>query len=222
MENLSSEQTQFEFLAIPQIQKNFAELNIELLRGKTILADSIGLYGLLEEYKDEFENYYLRLYGLELKKRVHDSMGYFYLDFVESSKGRLSSSSNLYHELDPRHTIVGFIIANLYLSTYFNAEKKFSWEELKYEVENGELKDAYQNLFFKEKRSEYSTKEWSEVKKEINTVLNFFDRMRIIEKEETEGEINFIILPSIYRFIELYKNEIENAKTFLADKSISE
>jgi hypothetical protein len=125
-------------------------------------------------------------------------------------------------ELDAKTTIVGFVLANLYYTNYFSYDKKFRWEDIRYEIEHGEHKDAYQNLFFNEIRAEYSDKEWDNVKKQFNSVINFFGRIGLVEKDDFDEDMQFTILATIHHFIELYKSEIENVDEFLKEMKLSE
>lgn len=214
MENNDNTQSSFGFLAEVQVQKHFAELNIELLRGKHIMASSPALFALLDGFEHEFAMFYENLYGLNLERRTHDNTSYFYLDFPVIGKGKLSNPS-FYTEMDGKTTIVACILANLYFSNYFSYDKKFQWDEIRYEIEHGEHRDAYQQLFFSETRSEYTDREWENVKKMFVTVINFFNRIGLVEKEDSEDDIQFTILPTIHHFIETYRNEIEDIDNFL-------
>jgi len=219
MENYNHQQQGLGFLSNDRVQKHFAELNIELLKGCHIMQSNPGIFSVLDEFYEEFCNYYNALYGLMLEKRAHDNVTYFYLEFPQVGKGELSDPG-LYQELDAKSTIVAFILANLYFSNYFNYDKKFHWDEIQYEIENGEHKEAYQQLFFDEVRSDYTDKEWTKVKKYFQTVINYFHRIGLVEKidkEDSDESIHFTILPTIYHFIELYKHEIENIDEFLKE-----
>lgn len=199
-----------------QVQQHFAELNIELLRGKHITPSFPSLFALLDEFENEFAYYYDTLYGLKLERRTHDNVAYFYLEFPISGKGRLSNPL-LYLEIEARQTIVAFMLANLYFSNLFSYDKKFQWDDIKFEIEQGEHREAYQRLFFTDVRPDYTDKEWEMVKKNFGTVINFFHRIGLIEKVDSEEAIHFTILPTIYHFIEIYKNEIENIDVFLKE-----
>jgi hypothetical protein len=216
MESNTSEQAEFEFLKNTQVQQHFSELNIELLRGVHILSSDVTLFGILDLHRNPFEHYYRKLYNLELQQRTYDGISFFYLEFPVTGKGKLSNSS-LFQELDAESTIVGFVLANLYYASYFSFDKKFHWDDIQYEIEHGEHKEAYQNLFFNGSRAEYSDKEWDNVKRQFRVVINFFDRIRLIEKEESEENIHFTILPSILHFIEIYQKELENTDEFLKE-----
>lgn len=69
-------------------------------------------------------------------------------------------------------------------------------------------------------RADYTDKEWDNVQKLFNTVINFFNRIGLVEKEDSVDNIHFTILPSIHHFIEIYQSEIENIDTFLIDMKL--
>lgn len=216
MENNDTQQPGFEFLNKPQVQKHFAELNIALLKGTHVMPSSPTLFAVLDEFEKELGYYYNTLYGLVLERRSHDNITYFYLEFPQAGRGRLSDSA-LYDEMDGKTTIIACILANLYFANYFSYDKKFQWEDIQYEIEHGEHREAYQQLFFNTVRPDYTDNEWNSVKKLFGIVINFFNRIGLVEKEDSEEDIHFAILPSIHHFIGIYQNEIEHIDTFLAD-----
>lgn len=216
MENNHIQQQGFEFLNKEYVQKHFAELNIALLKGRHIMPSSPALFALLDEFEKEFGHYYSTLYSLMLEKRSHDNVTYFYLEFPKAGRGRLSNPA-LYDEMDGKTTIVACILANLYFANYFSYDKKFHWDDIQYEIEHGEHREAYQQLFFNDIRQDYTDNEWSNVRRLFGTVINFFNRIGLVEKEEAEEELHFTILPTINHFIEVYKNEIEQIDEFLND-----
>lgn len=209
----------FAFLNEPQVQKHFAELNIELLRGKHIMASSAAFFALLDGYESEFAGFYRNLYGLNLERRSHDGTSYFYLDFPVSGKGKLTNPA-YYAEMDGKTTVVACILANLYLSNFFSYDKKVEWDEIRYEIEHGEHHEAYQQLFFGEGRAEQTDNEWKNVQKMFGTVINFFDRIGLVEKEDSDEVIQFTILAPVHHFIELYDNEITDIDKFLESVKI--
>lgn len=216
MENDHTPGVEFGFLSKPHLQKHFAELNIELLKGLHITGSNAALFALLDELEAEIGHFYKSLYGLHLERRSHDGMSYFYLEFPESGRGKLSNPAQ-YVELDGKTTVIAIVLANLYFSNFFSYDKKFHWEDLQYEIEHGEHREVYQQLFFNNIRADYTDKEWDIVKKNFGIVINFFNRIGIIEKDDTEEGIHFTILPTIHHFIEIYQDEIENIDSFLTE-----
>lgn len=216
MENNSAKKSKYDFLEDNQVQRYFSELNIDLLKGIHIRSVTPHLFNLLDEFYEEFKGFYKDLYGLNLEKRTHDNCTYFYLAFPEGSRGRLSYP-NLYKELEDRQVIVGFVLCELYVSKYFYADKKFHWDDIQYEIEHGENKDAYLRLFFKDTRAEHTPDEWKTIKDKFETVINFFGRIGLIEKDFESDDLQFTILPTIHRFIEMYNDEIQNIDELLKE-----
>ena len=216
MESDSTEKSEFYFLNNTQVQKHFPELNNALLRGRHITQSVPAHFAILDEHEEGFVHYYTVLYSLNLKRRTHDNVSYFYLDFPEVGRGRISNPA-LYVEMDAKTTIVAFILANLYFSNLFSYDKKFQWEDIQYEIEHGEHRDAYQQLFFNDLRSDYTDKEWDTAKARFRTAVTFFSNIGLVEKEDIGETYSFIILPTINHFIEIYKSEIEHIDDFLKD-----
>ena len=106
-------------------------------------------------------------------------------------------------------------MSSFYFSNYFSYDKEFHWEEIQYEIEHGEHSEAYQQLFFGDLQLNRSDKQWEDVRKLFGTAINFFHRIGLVEKEDSEENIHFTILPTIHHFIEIYKNEIEGIDEFL-------
>lgn len=215
MESNGTEESKFGFLNDGQVRRHFAELNNDLLRGKHIMPSSAAHFAILDEHEAGFAHYYAALYSLNLQRRTHDNVTYFYLEFPEVGKGRLSNPG-LYFELDAKTTIVACILANLYFSNLFSFDKRFQWENIQYEIEHGEHRDAYQHLFFNETRTEFTDKEWENIKVKFNTVIRYFSRIGLVE-DDLDDSGYFTILPTINHFIEIYKNEIEHIDEFLKD-----
>ncbi len=180
------------------------------------MQSDVANFAILDRFEEDFVLYYRQLYGLILEKRTVDNTTFFYLEFPTVGKGKLSNPA-MYVELEARATIVACILANLYFTNFFSYDKKFQWDDIQYEIEHGEHKDSYQQLFFKDARAEYSENEWKDVRRHFGIVINFFSRIGLVEKEENDEEMQFTILPSIHHFIELYRDEIENIDDFLKE-----
>jgi len=217
MENENSQQeTSYSFLGIASVQKYFADMNIDLLQGKHIMADDYYSFQLLREYYPELKQYYQELYQLNLEKITIDNSTYFYLDFPVDSKGKLYNS-NRYRELSEQQVIIGIILLNMYYDRYFEYPKELFWENIKEEIEQSELKDLYKNLFFGEVRTFYTDKEWEKVQDLFRRTINSFTQLGWLNKlSKGKEDIHFELKESIHRFAELYKSEIENFPQFVS------
>lgn len=219
MEHSDTEEIEnpFGFLDEEDVQEHFANLNIELLRGKHIQDDLFYEYQLLDIYEKELRNYYDKLYQLQLRKESFDSKNYYFLTFKEDTKGALVSQKR-HKELSPIETIVAITILNMYYERFFDNEKLISYQEIRYQIDKGENSDHYKRAFFKGiVQDDYSPSEWSQVFKNIKTVISDFDQLGWVQKISTDSDKDFTfrIKESIHRFYLLYKEEIDDFESFL-------
>lgn len=207
----------FGFLDEEDVQEHFANLNIELLGGKHIQDDLFYEYQLLDIYEKELRNYYDKLYQLQLRKESFDSKNYYFLTFKEDTKGALVAQKR-HKELSPIETIVAITILNMYYERFFDNEKLISYQEIRYQIDKGENNDHYKRAFFKGVvQDDYSAMEWSQVFKNIKTVISDFDQLGWVQKISTDSDKDFTfrIKESIHRFYLLYKEEIDVFENFL-------
>jgi chromosome condensin MukBEF MukE localization factor len=209
-ENLS-----YNFLENTQVEKSFADLNIKLLSGRHIHNDEYALYSILEDYHNEFQIFYKRLYKLDLIKGLSDLSGYYYLDFFDAGKGRLSDQSR-YKALTELQTITGLMLLDMYYSKYFDNPKEIKWADIKHEIEEGDQKENYQRLFFDTSRSGgFTGKEWAEIERKFKQTINSFNELGWVKKLSTQNdELHFEINPSIHRMAKLYEKELADFDTF--------
>jgi chromosome condensin MukBEF MukE localization factor len=207
----------FDFLNEEDVQEHFANLNIELLRGKHIQDNLFYEYELLTIYERELKNYYDKIYQLQLCKESFDSKNYYFLTFKEDTKGALGSQRK-HKELSPTETIVAITILNMYYERLFDNDKLISYEEIRYQIDKGENSDHYKRAFFKGVvQDNYSSLAWAQVFKNIKTVISDFDQLGWVQKVSTDAEKDFTfkIKESIHRFYLLYQEEINNFDSFL-------
>ncbi len=205
----------FSFLADEKVQQHFADVNIELLRGRHIMQDEFYAFQLLSNYEKEFSMYYDNLYGMVLNKEVKDNQTYFYLSFPDAAKGKLYHSDR-HKELTEVQTIIGVILMNMYYERYFEHQKEIRWEELKKEIMEGEFASDYQRVFFGESRGAFTDIEWEELKKRFRRTVRDFEKLGWVRLISTdEHEIHFVLKESIHRFAKLYENEVQNFDQFI-------
>lgn len=206
----------FDFLEIESIEQDFAAININLLRGRHIQQDEFKLFEVIDEHMDQFKFYYDRLYGLELKRKISHDVQYFYLDFPEENKGKLTAQE-LHHFFTEQQTIVTLLLLNMYYTEYFSFEKEFKWADIKAEILSGENSDHYKKYFFKELKSGgYTDPQWSDAKKAVNSAIKSLEKLGWCERKKGIGrsEIQFTIRESIERFVEMYQHELSNFDAF--------
>lgn len=208
--------TPFSFLSESLAQEHFADLNIELLRGKHVQSDQYYLFQLLTQFLKELKYYYLNLYGLELAEGIAGERRFYYLDFPEEGRGKLNNNSRS-KELTVAQTIYGLMLLNMFYDRYFEHPKEIRFEDIEYEVMQGENSALYKKLLFGEDRETYTTPEWTNPIKSIKNVIRDFEKLGWVQRLSNKDgeEIHFIIKQPILRFQELYEKEIEEFEAFV-------
>lgn len=206
----------FDFLNIDEVQSHFADLNIELLRGRHIQKEDYYIYNLLDKFQNEFRHYYKCLYKLDLVKDRSDNEAYYYLDFPSDNKGKLYHSSR-HTELTSKQIIIGLMLMNMYYERFFEHPKKISMKDIEREIMEGEDCGLYKRLLFGELRDNYTSKEWNAAIRWIKRTLAGFNVLGWIQREthEDPAESTFILKTSIHRLAKLYRDEIENFEQFV-------
>lgn len=214
MENDYHTTGDYSFLTDERMEKNFADLNIKLLSGRHIQNDEYIQYSLLEQFGTELTNFYAALYKLNLVRGTADQAGYYYLDFFDTGKGKLSDPSR-YRELTALQTIVGLMLLDMYYARYFDEPKRISWEDIQYELTHGDRKGIYQTLFFNDQRENFSDREWDETEKKFRNTVQSFHDLGWVEKISGQNEpLLFELKPAIHRMAKLYENELADFETF--------
>ncbi|MDO5969295.1 hypothetical protein Q4Q35_05705 [Flavivirga aquimarina] len=207
----------FTFLNHREVQKHFANLNIELLRGTHIDDGSHYHFTLLENYFNELKDYYLALYKLKLDKKTFENKTYYFLNFFLESKGVLSSNTR-HKELTPIQIITAITLLNMYYEKQFEKYKVVSFLEIREKIEQSEFGHLYRKAFFKNpNKKAFSSTEWSRVRTNIKNVIIDFEQLGWVEKINilNENDFNFILKHSIHRFQLLYEYEISHLDEFL-------
>ncbi|WP_417237233.1 condensin complex protein MksE [Bizionia paragorgiae] len=201
---------------LADVQEHFANLNIELLRGRHIQDDSYYFYRLLSKYYAELKKYYEVFYNLFLDKKTFEGVTYFFLTFNEGSKGVLSSTSR-HRDLTPTETIIAITLLQMYYEKYFDNIKEISFQNIKTKIKESEFSQLYKTVFFKNgSRDNFTPKEWANVMKNFKNVINDFEQLGWVDNVVQKGENNFsfTIKESIHRFQTMYEYEILNFEEF--------
>lgn len=218
MANEHTEQVDFTFLNEELVQTYFADLNIELLRGAHIQSDQYYLFRLLKEKENEIRSYYRSLYNLDLIRDKYDTEIYFYLDFLDDGKGKVSQQQR-HRELSTQNTITGLILLKLYYDQYFESHKEIQWQDIQKEIMESEFSSGFKRIFFSEIREFYTDPEWEPVIKRFKRCLREFEILGWVKKMDSSDEdiIHFQIKESIQRFAKLYEKELTHFDEFVAN-----
>lgn len=214
MEDELKEPAGYSFLREEDAEKHFADLNISLLSGKHIATDDYIHFSLLEKYESEWREYYKNLYKLNLDNDVFDGETYYYLDFLDSGKGKLTENSR-HRAMTVIQSITGLMLVDMYYQHYFNEQKVIIWTDIRKQIEESDHKSNYQRILFNTLRPSYSETEWQIAEKKFRDVINSFDKLGWITKQSTIGEeLVFEIKPAIHRIAKLYEAELQDFENF--------
>ena len=202
------------------VQKHFADLNIELLRGKHIQDDEHYHHRILSKYYIEFKKYYDVFYRLVLDKKTFEGVTYFFLTFSEESKGILSDYTR-HRDLTAIETITAITLLQMYYDRYFENVKEISFlKDIKSKILGSEFSSLYKSVFFKNgARDNFTPKEWANVMKNIRNVIQDFEQLGWVDQltQKGENDFSFVIKESIHRFQMMYEYEISNFEEFVSN-----
>ncbi len=214
MENENYEISDYSFLIEESVEKHFADINILLLSGKHIDHKYYAEYTVLESYESQWRNFYSNLYRLNLVADISDRSRYYYLDFTENGKGKLSYA-NRNKELNELQTLIGLTLLDMYYQKYFDEEKIIHWNDIKTQILESDHQEAYKKVLFNDIRDSYDEKEWSTVENKFGKTIDSFDKLGWVEKQSGRGEdLVFEIRPAIHRLTKLYQEELQNFESF--------
>jgi hypothetical protein len=218
MENENSNEeliNPFGFLEVEEVQKHFADLCIELLRGRHVQKNDYYLFQLVSSYYKELQYYFKTLYRLSLVRDRMDNEFYFYLDIPPDGKSEISEQTR-HKELSDENTFVGIMLLSMYYDRYFSNPKEIYWDDIQKEIMESDNSDLYKSALFNDIRKDYTDPEWDNVKKMFRKALREFDGLGWVSRQLSEDvdKIHFVIKESIHRLAKLYSEEIVNFKSF--------
>lgn len=214
MENENYEISDYSFLTEESVEKHFPDINILLLSGKHIDHKHYAEYTVLESYEPQWRSFYINLYRLNLVSDIADRSRYYYLDFTENGKGKLSDASRN-KELTELQTLIGLALLDMYYQKYFDEEKIIHWNDIKTQILESDHQEAYKRILFNDIRDSYDEKEWSTVENKFGKTIDNFDKLGWVEKQSGRNEeLVFEIRPAIHRLTKLYQEELQNFESF--------
>lgn len=214
MENENYEISDYSFLSEESVEKHFADINMLLLSGKHIDHKYYTEYTVLESYELQWRSFYSNLYRLNLVADIFDRSRYYYLDFTENGKGKLSDAGRN-KELTELQTLIGLTLLDMYYQKYFDEEKVIYWNDIKIQILESDHQEAYKRILFNDIRASYDEKEWNEVHTKFSKTIENFDRLGWVEKQSGRNEdLVFEIRPAIHRLAKLYQVELQDFGSF--------
>jgi hypothetical protein len=214
MENENEKTADFRFLMEETVARYFADLNIKLLSGRHILVTDYGVFSVLEDYYGDFQNYYRQLYGMDLVRKIFDRSTYYYLNFFDAGRGKLSDPSR-YRALTELQTVTALMLLDMYFTRFFDPEKNISWTMIREEIQSGDNRIPLQRMLFPELRAEYTDPEWQSAERRFKVAITKFNDLGwVTQSSSGQEELCFVINPSIHRIAELYEAELQDLAAF--------
>lgn len=214
MENENYEVSDYSFLSEESVEMHFADINILLLSGKHIDHKFYTEYTVLESYETQWKSFYFNLYKLNMVADIFDGSRYYYLDFTENGKGKISDPTRN-KDLTELQTLIGLTLLDMYYQKYFDEEKIIYWTDIKTQILESDHQEAYKRILFKTVRESYDEKEWNEVRTKFSKTADNFDRLGWVEKQSGKNEdLVFEIRPAIHRLAKLYQEELQDFESF--------
>ncbi len=207
---MENDYTPYGFLNSELAKKYFADTDFALKQGKHIqgYGSDQKLFIFLEEYYDRgLKDYYLDFFKINLHRNSSDGNVFYYLDFLEGSRGKLGKD-NRYKELEDDKILFAILLLNVYKEKFFE-EKQLRWADLEYIFKESEHKHYWQTLLYGKHKKNYTPNEEAGVKRKVISILRNFERLGWIHMVDSE-DVHFEILPSIERIGRLYADVIDN------------
>ncbi len=198
----------FGFLATEDSRTYFAKLDIALKSGRHIqnYEPDVSLYGYLETYYAELQNYYETLFQLELGKGSQDHDDYYYLSLREDERGKIPSG--MLQEIEGADIILGLLLLKYYHEKYLEIEKILTFDSFLDLLFEPEWKDDFLRLFTKGTEENYNSRDNKKLQSRLRATLGRFEKLGWIRTVEAEESESFVLMPSLGRLETMYGNDI--------------
>ncbi len=205
------------------LKKNFADLHDALRSGRHIQSSDGIWYEILRK-KDNFESlktFYEEIYIVDLKE---DIKGYFYIDFFEGSKGKLSDTylHNVIKKLDGWQHLVGVMLLKMFYEKWYDNDKIITWEDIYLEIIDKEYYAQYQRILFGKNRVRAENLDENEIdfasNKFFKAIIDFSKLGWVnilVSKNVKEENWQFRLNVSIHRFAELHQRDLDDIDTLM-------
>ena len=208
-------------LSNDDLKSNFADLHDSLRSGRHIQS-SDGIWFEILKKKANFEslkNFYEEVYLVDLKE---DRKGYFYIDFFEGSKGKLSDtySHNVIKKLDGWQHLVGVMLLKMFYEKWYENDKVITWEDIYLEIIDKEYYAQYQRILFGKNRNRAENLDKNEIEsassKFFKAIMDFnkLGWVKILVPKSEKENWQFRLNVSIHRLAELHQRDLDDIDTF--------
>lgn len=206
MEDEHTEDIKTNFLKHPDTQDLFATLDYMLKDGVHFQREGsqAKFYNYIYSNEDSLRAYYQYLFNVELTFGGTDASGYYFLDFIGSTRGQIDSGHR-YH-MKSEHVIIGFVIYKIFFID--NQIDVVSVKDLqrKIRIDYEDLKPGIYRLIAKSRNTNPGNLNDDAIDATVESTLREFKKIGWVTLNDDE----FDLLPAFDRLIAIHEDLINN------------
>lgn len=206
MEDEHTEDIKINFLKHPDTQDLFATLDYMLKDGVHFQREGsqAKFYNYIYSNEDSLRAYYQYLFNVELTFGGTDASGYYFLDFIGSTRGQIDSGHR-YH-MKSEHVIIGFVIYKIFFID--NQIDVVSVKDLqrKIRIDHEDLKPGIYRLIAKSRNTNPGNLNDDAIDATVESTLREFKKIGWVTLNDDE----FDLLPAFDRLIAIHEDLINN------------
>ncbi|WP_282165075.1 condensin complex protein MksE [Cellulophaga baltica] len=206
MANEHTENIRALFLNHPDTQDLFASLDYMLKDGVHFQREGsqAKYYNYIYSNEDSLRAYYQYLFNVELTFGGTEVSGYYFLDFIGSTRGQIDASHR--HHMKSEHVIIGFIIYKIFFID--NQIDVVSVKDLqkKIRIDYEGLKPGIYRLIAKSRNTNPGNLNDDAIDATVESTLREFKKIGWVTLNDDE----FDLLPAFDRLIAIHEDLINN------------
>lgn len=206
MENENTEDLRVKFINHPNTEELFASLDYMLKDGVHIQKEGkqVDFYNYLVANEDSLKAYYLFLFKVELTFGGIEPNGYYFLDFIGSTRGNIDASHR--HHMKSEHVIIGFIIYKIFFIDKQIDVVSIKDLQKKIRIDYEDLKPGIYRLIAKSRNTNPGNLNDEAIDSTVEAALKEFKKIGWIKLTDNE----FDLLPAFDRLIAIHEDLINN------------
>ncbi|WP_047418767.1 hypothetical protein [Cellulophaga sp. Hel_I_12] len=206
MEDEHTEDIRVRFLNHPDTQDLFASLDYMLKDGVHFQREGsqAKYYNYIYSNEDSLRAYYQYLFSVELTFGGTEASGYYFLDFIGSTRGKIDASNR--HHMKSEYVIIGFIIYKIFFID--NQIDVVSVKDLqkKIRIDYEGLKPGIYRLIAKSRNTNPGNLNDDAIDATVESALREFKKIGWV----TLNDDDFDLLPAFDRLIAIHEDLINN------------
>lgn len=206
MENENTEDLRVKFIKHPHTEELFASLDYMLKDGVHIQKEGkqVDFYNYLAANEDSLKAYYRFLFKVELTFGGIEPNGYYFLDFIGSTRGNIDASHR-YH-MKSEHVIIGFIIYKIFFIDKQIDVVSIKGLQKKIRIDYEDLKPGIYRLIAKSRNTNPGNLNDEAIDSTVESALKEFKKIGWVKLTDNE----FDLLPAFDRLIAIHEDLINN------------